>query len=55
MTVKEFKEIFERLEGIRPGDQRLIHLGCQLRDQLTLEQSKVEDGDEIISMRQIQG
>lgn len=55
MTVAELKKEFDRLEDISPQNQRLVHLGCTMRDEWTLEQSEVGDGDEIHNIRQMRG
>lgn len=55
MTVAELKKKFDRLEDISPKNQRLVHLGCQMRDEFTLEQSEVRDGDEIHNIQQMRG
>lgn len=55
MTVTELKKELYRLEDIAPENQRLMHLGSTMRDEWTLEQSGVRDGDEIHNIRQMWG
>lgn len=55
MTVTELKKELYRLEDIAPENQRLMHLGSTMRDEWTLEQSEVRDGDEIHNIRQMRG
>ncbi|CAN3374886.1 hypothetical protein DIURU_002601 [Diutina rugosa] len=42
--IMRIKELMEEKEGIHPSQQKLIHLGNNLDDDLTVQEAKIDPG-----------